>query len=121
MWRNRSRIISGKAADGAAAARKYGRIVQGGTQARSSSVVREAFEWIQGGRLGPIRYARVILYRQRSSIGKVAEPTPIPDGVDYDLWCGPAAKAPLNRKQLHYDWHWSWPTGSGEMGNNGVH
>ena len=104
-----------------AAARKYGRIVQGGTQARSSSVVREAFEWIQGGGLGPIRYARVILYRQRSSIGKVTEPTPIPAGVDYDLWCGPAAKAPLKRKQLHYDWHWSWPTGSGEMGNNGVH
>ena len=104
-----------------AAARQSGRIVQAGTQARSSSVLREAFEWVQRGELGPIRFARVIVYRQRSSIGKVAEPTPIPGGVDYDLWCGPVEKHPLRRKQLHYDWHWVWSTGSGEMGNNGVH
>ena len=104
-----------------AAARKGGRIVQAGTQARSSSVLREAFEWVQHGELGPIRFARVIVYRQRSSIGKVAEPTPIPGDVDYDLWCGPVEKHPLRRKQLHYDWHWVWSTGDGEMGNNGVH
>ncbi|MFI5381109.1 MAG: Gfo/Idh/MocA family protein [Tepidisphaerales bacterium] len=104
-----------------AAARKGGRIVQTGTQARSSSVLREAFDWVQRGELGPIRFARVIVYRQRSGIGKVAEPTPIPGDVDYDLWCGPAEKQPLRRKQLHYDWHWVWSTGSGEMGNNGVH
>ena len=104
-----------------AAARKYGRIVQAGTQARSSSAMQEAFGWVQRGELGPIRFARVILYRQRSSIGKVTEPTLIPAGVDYDLWCGPAEKQPLKRKQLHYDWHWGWLAGSGEMGNNGVH
>jgi predicted dehydrogenase len=104
-----------------AAARKYGRIVQVGTQARSSSTAREAFDWVQRGNLGPIRFARVILYRQRSGIGKTTQPTPIPDGVDYDLWCGPAEKQPLRRQQLHYDWHWVWLTGSGEMGNNGVH
>ncbi len=104
-----------------AAARKGGRIVQAGTQARSSSVLREAFEWVQRGEIGPIRFARVIVYRQRSSIGKVAEPTPIPGEVDYDLWGGPVEKHPLRRKQLHYDWHWVWSTGSGEMGNNGVH
>ncbi len=104
-----------------AAARKYGRIVQAGTQARSSSALREAFAWVQQGNLGPIRYARIILYRQRSSIGKTTQPTPVPATVDYDLWCGPAEPRPLRRKQLHYDWHWAWPTGSGEMGNNGVH
>jgi len=104
-----------------AAARKYDRIVQSGTQARSSSALREAVEWVQRGEIGPIRFGRVILYRERSSIGKVAESTPVPVEVDYDLWCGPADKLPLRRQQLHYDWHWVWSTGSGEMGNNGVH
>jgi predicted dehydrogenase len=104
-----------------AAARKYDRIVQCGTQARTSSAEREAVEWLQRGEIGPMRYGRVILYRERSSIGKVTAPTPIPAEVDYDLWCGPAPKLPLKRQQLHYDWHWVWPTGSGEMGNNGVH
>ena len=104
-----------------AAARKYSRIVQCGTQARTSSAVQEAVAWVQRGEIGPIRFGRVILYRERSSIGKVSGPTPIPPEVDYDLWCGPADKLPLRRQQLHYDWHWVWPTGSGEMGNNGVH
>ena len=104
-----------------AAARKYDRIVQSGTQARSSSAMQEAVAWVQRGEIGPIRFGRVILYRERSSIGKVAESTPVPVEVDYDLWCGPADKLPLRRQQLHYDWHWVWSTGSGEMGNNGVH
>ena len=104
-----------------AAARKYGRIVQSGTQARTSSAMREAIDWVQRGEIGRMRFGRVLLYRERSSIGKVTEPTPIPAEVDYDLWCGPADKLPLRRQQLHYDWHWVWSTGSGEMGNNGVH
>jgi predicted dehydrogenase len=104
-----------------AAARKHRRILQAGTQARSSPVLKEALTWLQGGELGRIRFARVIIYRQRSSIGKVTEPTPVPSEVDYDLWCGPAEKGPLRRRQLHYDWHWAWSTGCGEMGNNGVH
>jgi predicted dehydrogenase len=104
-----------------AAARKYGRIVQAGTQARTSSALQEAVGWIRRGEIGPIRFGRVILYRERSSIGKVTAPMPIPAEVDYDLWCGPTDKRPLTRRQLHYDWHWVWPTGSGEMGNNGVH
>ena len=104
-----------------AAARKYDRIVQSGTQARSSSALQEAVEWVQRGEIGPIRFGLVILYRERSSIGKVAGPAPIPPEVDYDLWCGPTEKLPLKRQQLHYDWHWVWSTGSGEMGNNGVH
>jgi predicted dehydrogenase len=104
-----------------AAARKYGRIVQAGTQARTSSAMQEAIAWIQSGEIGPIRFGRVLLYRERSSIGKVTASTPIPPEVDYDLWCGPADKLPLRRRQLHYDWHWVWNTGSGEMGNNGVH
>ena len=105
----------------AAAARRYGRMVQVGTQNRSSGLLRRTFDSLRAGELGPIRYAHALVYRQRDGIGKVAEPTPPPPTADYDLWCGPAPKLPLMRKQLHYEWHWFWSTGNGEMGNNGVH
>ncbi|MBL9136609.1 MAG: Gfo/Idh/MocA family oxidoreductase [Verrucomicrobiales bacterium] len=104
-----------------AAARKYRRMVQAGTQARSSPVLQEAFAWLQRGELGRVQFARVIVYRQRFSIGKVGGATAVPENIDYDLWCGPSEKGPLRRRQLHYDWHWAWATGGGEMGNNGVH
>jgi predicted dehydrogenase len=104
-----------------AAARKYGRMVQVGTQNRSSSLLRQAFDSLRGGELGPVRFAHALVYRARDGIGKVSTPTPLPATVDYDLWCGPALKGPLMRKQLHYEWHWFWATGNGEIGNNGVH
>ena len=104
-----------------AAARKYGRMVQVGTQNRSSGLLRRTFEYLRGGELGPIRFAYALVYRGREGIGKVSTPTPTPSTVDYDLWCGPASNGPLMRKQLHYEWHWFWDTGNGEMGNNGVH
>ena len=104
-----------------AAARKYGRMVQVGTQRRSSKVLQEAIEYLRSGQLGPIRCAHAIVYRAREGIGKVTAPTPVPSTVDYDLWCGPAPRTPLMRKQLHYEWHWFWATGNGEIGNNGAH
>jgi len=104
-----------------AAARKYGRMVQVGTQNRSSTLLRQAFGFLRGGQLGAIRYAHALVYRARDGIGTVGSPTPLPGTVDYDLWCGPAPKAPLMRKQLHYEWHWFWATGNGEIGNNGIH
>jgi predicted dehydrogenase len=103
------------------AARKYGRMVQVGTQSRSSTLLRQAFDYLRGGDLGPIRYAHALVYRARTGIGKVSAPTPVADTVNYDLWCGPVPKAPLMRKQLNYEWHWFWDTGNGEMGNNGIH
>jgi predicted dehydrogenase len=104
-----------------AAARKYGRMVQLGTQSRSSTVLRQAFDYLRSGQVGAIRYAHAVIYRARDGIGTVSAPTPVPATVDYDLWCGPAPKGPLMRRQLHYEWHWFWATGNGEMGNNGVH
>jgi predicted dehydrogenase len=104
-----------------AAARKYGRMVQAGTQNRSSTLLREAFDYLRSGQIGAIRYVHALVYRARDGIGTVNAPTPVPDTVDYDLWCGPAPKTPLLRKQLHYEWHWFWATGNGEMGNNGIH
>jgi len=104
-----------------AAARKYNRIVQVGTQSRSSPLLRAAFDYLRSGQIGPIRFAHVLVYRARDGIGTVSAPTPVSATVNYDLWCGPAPKGPLMRKQLHYEWHWFWATGNGEMGNNGVH
>jgi predicted dehydrogenase len=104
-----------------AAARKYRRMVQVGTQSRSSAFLRRVFDSLRGGELGAIRFAHALVYRARDGIGWVDVPPLPPRTVDYDLWCGPAPKKPLLRKQLHYEWHWFWDTGNGEIGNNGIH
>jgi predicted dehydrogenase len=103
------------------AARKYNRIVQTGTQSRSSAALREGLAWVQQGNLGKIKISRGLCYKPRPSIGKVDAPQPVPASIDYDLWCGPAPKGPLMRTRLHYDWHWVWPTGNGDLGNQGIH
>ncbi|HYG34401.1 MAG TPA: gfo/Idh/MocA family oxidoreductase, partial [Clostridia bacterium] len=101
--------------------RKYNRIVQAGTQCRSSSGIAEAIQYVREGHIGKIIRVRGLCYKRRPSIGKVTAPTPIPASIDYDLWCGPAPMEPLMRKRLHYDWHWVWPTGNGDLGNQGIH
>ena len=103
------------------AARKHNRIVQAGTQRRSDTGLPEAIRYIKQGNLGKIRVVHGIVYVQRGSIGKVNGPQPIPESVDYNLWSGPAPMTSLMRKSLHYDWHWVWPTGNGDFGNNGIH
>jgi len=103
------------------AARQHNRIVQAGTQCRSSYGIQEAVEWVRDGNLGKILVARGLCYKRRKSIGKVDGPTPVPSNIDYDLWCGPAPKLPLMRAKLHYDWHWVWATGCGDLGNQGIH
>jgi predicted dehydrogenase len=103
------------------AARKYNRIVQAGTQSRSNPGLREAVEYVQSGKLGKIKVVRGLCYKPRGSIGKVSGEQAIPANIDYDLWCGPAPKSPLLREKLHYDWHWVWETGNGDLGNQGIH
>jgi len=103
------------------AARKYEKIVQTGTQSRSSHAIKEAIEWVNAGNLGKITVARGLCYKPRPSIGKVDGPQPVPAGVDYDLWCGPAPMDPIRRKKFHYDWHWIWNYGCGDLGNQGIH
>jgi hypothetical protein len=104
------------------AARKYGRICQVGTQQRSDPMQAEIKQFLhQDQALGKILTARVNRYGIREPIGKRSTPLPIPGHVDYELWLGPAQKKPIYREKLQYDWHWDWNTGSGEMGNWGVH
>lgn len=104
------------------AARKYSKIVQTGTQSRSSRKgIASAVKWVQEGNLGKILLSRGICYKRRASIGKSEREQPVPDSVNFDLWCGPAPKVPLTRKKLHYDWHWTWNYGNGDLGNQGIH
>ena len=103
------------------AARKYDRIIQCGTQARSSESIKSAVEFVRSGELGAVRYALGTCYKPRRSIGKLDTPLEIPSTIDYDLWCGPAEKKDLFRPSLHYDWHWDFNTGNGDMGNQGIH
>jgi predicted dehydrogenase len=105
----------------AEAAKKYGRIVQCGTQSRSSVGLQQAVKWAQAGNLGKLLWARSTCYKPRTSIGKVTGPQPWPADIDKDLWFGPAPVKELNRKHLHYDWHWVWDTGCGDLGNQGIH
>ncbi|MEM6471978.1 MAG: Gfo/Idh/MocA family oxidoreductase [Planctomycetota bacterium] len=105
-----------------AAARKYNRICQLGTQQRSDPMQAEIKQFLHEEKaLGEIKAARVNRYGVRPSIGKRDTPLEIEKNVAYDLWLGPAEDRPIFRSKLHYDWHWDWNTGSGEMGNWGVH
>jgi predicted dehydrogenase len=103
------------------AARRYNRIVQADLDSRSNEGIQEAVQYTQQGNLGKIVVVRGFCYKRRTSMGKVDGPQKVPESVDYNLWCGPAPMGPLMRKKLHYDWHWVWPTGNGEIGNNGPH
>ncbi|HEY3323445.1 MAG TPA: Gfo/Idh/MocA family oxidoreductase [Planctomycetota bacterium] len=103
------------------AARKYKRIVQGGTQQRSDPYYAELRADLKAGKYGAIKMVHCLKHNNRAEIGKVTQEQPIPPGIDYNLWCGPAPMTPLMRKKLHYDWHWQWNWGDGEMGNWGPH
>ncbi len=102
-------------------AEKYNRIVQVPCNPRDRNGVKEAFSYALAGNLGKILWVHGINYKPRMSIGKVNKEQPIPESVDYNLWCGPAPMKPLMRENLHYDWHWDWDTGNGDLGNMGIH
>ena len=103
------------------AARKYGRICQTGTQSRSMKGMRDAIQFLHDGNLGKVHLARALCYKRRPSIGKVTSPQTPPQTVDYNLWSGPAPLNPVMRSQFHYDWHWQWDYGNGDLGNQGIH
>ena len=102
------------------AARKYKRIVQAGTQARSFDHVRRRTQQMRDGLIGDIYMVRGMCYKQRDSIG-FKEPTAPPDFLDFDLWLGPAQKQPYHANLVHYNWHWFWDFGNGDIGNQGIH
>jgi predicted dehydrogenase len=103
------------------AANKYKTIIQHGFQRRSETAWHEAYEFIQSGAIGKVKIARGFCYKPRPSIGKVTEAKVAPSNVNYDLWCGPREVAPIMRTKFHYDWHWQFDYGNGDLGNQGPH
>ena len=104
-----------------AAARKYGRMVQVNLNHRSRPALGEAIAFIRSGQIGRIVHAHAWDFKRRETMGKVSGPQQIPDYVDYNLWTGPGPMLPLMRAKFHYDWHWQWAHGGGEILNNGSH
>jgi predicted dehydrogenase len=102
------------------AARHYNRVVQVGTQRRSSPFFQEVMAALQAGKIGKVHMAKAINSQKRKNIGRLAD-APVPPGVDYDLWLGPAPLHAFNPNRFHYNWHWFWDYGTGDLGNDGVH
>ncbi len=103
-----------------AAAKKYKRLVQHGTNSRSSGAAREAVQHLRDGLIGDVYMARGLCFKHRDTIGhKPVEP--VPSGVHYDLWLGPAPQHAFTRNRFHYNWHWFWDYGNGDLGNQGIH
>ena len=101
-----------------AAARKYNRIVQDGTGAQGW--LHEAKQKLKDGIIGDVYMARGLCFKWRDTIGRAKE-EPVPPGVSYDLWTGPAPSKPFTRNRFHYNWHWQWDYGNGDIGNQGAH
>ena len=102
------------------AVKKYNRICQHGSQSRSNPGMIEAIHHLSDGTIGDVYMARALCYKWRPSIGR-ATPEAVPAGVNYDLWTGPAPLKPFTRNRFHYNWHWIWDTGNGEVGNQAIH
>jgi predicted dehydrogenase len=103
-----------------AAAKKYNRLVQHGTNSRSGVAIREVFQKMNEGLIGEVYMARALVFKWRDTIGRTPV-EPVPPGVHYDLWLGPAPKREFTKNRFHYNWHWFWDYGNGDLGNQGIH
>jgi predicted dehydrogenase len=102
------------------AARKYKRMVQVGSQSRTTPHKMRAMKLLEEGVIGKLYLAKAFCYKRRPSIGKKPD-GPAPPGVNWDLFLGPAPMRPFNENRFKYNWHWFWDTGNGDIGNQGVH
>ena len=102
------------------AAKKYGKIIQDGAEQRSNPCAQSMAAFLHSGKLGEVYLGKGICYKWRESIGKTPD-EPVPAGVHYDLWIGPAPERPFSKNRFHYNWHWNWDYGNGDMGNQGIH
>ncbi len=119
IWEGRQAVRAGE--------RYTKNILYAGTQNRSSLDIRNAIAQVRSGKFGRIHWARGLCYKRRESIGSTTGPQRVvPATVDYDLWTGPADLVPPQRNTpvngpIHYDWHWFWNYGGGDIVNQGIH
>ena len=111
-------ILEGKIA--VAAARKKRRIVQMGTQIRSAGFLREAVEYVRSGALGKVAYGKAWETDRSRAVHLAADSDP-PEGLDYEIWQGPAPERPYNASIVGSAWRWLFDYGTGDLGNDGVH
>ena len=102
------------------AVKRYNRIAQHGTQCRASIAYKSAMEKLHNGLIGDIYMARGLCFKWRNTIG-TTPPSPIPQGLDYNLWQGPAPEHVFTKNRFLYNWHWFWWYGNGDIGNQGIH
>lgn len=102
------------------AAKAFNKCVQHGTQRRSNGAHIEGMKQLQNGIIGKVHTIKAIDHQHREAIGR-AQAEPVPEGVDYDLWLGPAPKVPFTKNRWHYNWRWFWEYGNGDAANDGVH
>jgi predicted dehydrogenase len=102
------------------ATQKTGKVVAHGTQARSSPSMIQAMKLLRDGVIGDVLQARCWNWQLRKDIGRMRPSSP-PPGVDYDTWVGPAEWMPFQANRFHYDWHWWYNFGCGDLGNDGIH
>ena len=102
------------------AARKYQRMLQVGSQSRSIPYIQRAMELLRQGAIGTVYEAKGLCFNPRKSIGHTPD-TPVPPGIDWDIFLGPAPMRPFSQNRFHYNWHWFWDTGNGDLGNQGIH
>jgi len=101
-------------------ARRHNVIVQHGTQSRSSAAWNNTIAAVKAGTYGKLLVSRGIVYKRRPSIGQQPTTNP-PAELDFNLWTGPAQQTPFHANLVHYNWHWFWDFGNGDIGNQGVH
>jgi predicted dehydrogenase len=101
-------------------ARETKRMVQIGSQHRSMPFKIKGMQALQGGAIGKVYLAKGLCFKRRVSIGHKPD-SPVPPGVNWDLFLGPAPMRPFNELRFKYNWHWFWDTGNGDIGNQGVH
>jgi predicted dehydrogenase len=102
------------------AVKRHKKVAAHGTQSRSTPGIQEAMQMLREGVIGDVLITKCWNWQLRENIGH-KQPSKPPEGVDYDMWVGPAEWLPFQENRFHYNWHWWYDFGTGDVGNDGCH